>query len=68
MNPTLAGFQNATGKPPMVNISQEFEANFGSECVTFAFKKSSQQHHSHHGDAVQQVKLVKKSNRMEIFL
>jgi hypothetical protein len=38
----------------MVNISQEFEANFGSESVTFAFKKSSH-HHGHHGDGVQQV-------------
>ena len=72
--------QNATGKPPLVNISQEFEANFGSESVTFAFKKTSQssqptsqstsqQHHGHHGgEGAQQVKLVKKSNRMEIFL
>ena len=63
----------------MVNISQEFEANFGSESVTFAFKKSAptSHHHGggHHGGSgsdggsgVHQVKLVKKSNRMEIFL
>ena len=30
--------QNATGKPPQVNISTEFDANFGSHHVTFSFK------------------------------
>ncbi|XP_066141982.1 unconventional myosin-Ib isoform X1 [Euwallacea fornicatus] len=30
--------QNATGKPPEVNITTEFEANFGSQTVTFTFK------------------------------
>ncbi|XP_023341413.1 unconventional myosin-Ib, partial [Eurytemora carolleeae] len=30
--------QNCTGKPPAVNISTEFEANFGTHNVTFQFK------------------------------
>ena len=30
--------QNSTGKPPAVNISTEFEANFGTHNVTFQFK------------------------------
>ncbi|GFT88674.1 unconventional myosin-Ib [Nephila pilipes] len=30
--------QNATGKPPEVNIATEFEANFGKESVVLAFK------------------------------
>ncbi|GFR18852.1 unconventional myosin-Ib [Trichonephila clavata] len=30
--------QNATGKPPEVNIATEFEANFGKENVILAFK------------------------------
>merc|ERR1711953_1248270 len=33
--------QNATGKPPAVNIATEFEANFGAGSVTFNFKKST---------------------------
>ena len=30
--------QNATGKPPNVNIATEFEANFGSDSVPFTFR------------------------------
>ena len=30
--------QNATGKPPAVNISTQFDANFGTHSVTFQFK------------------------------
>ena len=30
--------QNATGKPPAVNISTQFDANFGTHTVTFQFK------------------------------
>ena len=33
--------QNATGKPPHVNIATEFEANFGAGSVTFNFKRTS---------------------------
>lgn len=76
--------QNATGKPPHVNIATEFEANFGAGSVTFNFKKS---HHSHSHSApmtplpntsggaseVQLVpqthaKLVKRGNKIDIFL
>ena len=39
--------QNATGKPPHVNIATEFEANFGAGSVTFNFKRTS--HPQHHG-------------------
>ena len=69
--------QNATGKPPHVNISTEFEANFGAGSVTFNFKRSNQpasaltsvtsDHHSgHHGPT--HVKLVKRGNKIDIFL
>ena len=30
--------QNATGKPPAVNINTQFDANFGTHSVTFQFK------------------------------
>ena len=30
--------QNATGKPPAVNIGTQFDANFGTHSVTFQFK------------------------------
>jgi hypothetical protein len=30
--------QNATGKPPAINIATGFEANFGTHNVTFQFK------------------------------
>ena len=30
--------QNATGKPPAVNIATQFDANFGTHSVTFQFK------------------------------
>ena len=82
--------QNATGKPPHVNIATEFEANFGAGSVTFNFKKnSSAGHHPgsgnvtmtssssatgtvaavdqhHHGST--HAKLVKRGNKMDIFL
>ena len=32
--------QNATGKPPTVNINTQFDANFGTHSVTFQFKAS----------------------------
>jgi myosin-1 len=55
--------QNATGKPPQVNISTEFEANFGSHNVTFAFKATGNQ-----DVAPGHVKLVKRGNTMEVIL
>lgn len=33
--------QNATGKPPSVNINTQFDANFGTHSVTFQFKVGS---------------------------
>ena len=33
--------QNATGKPPNVNVATEFDANFGGDAIKFAFKKGS---------------------------
>ena len=83
--------QNATGKPPHVNIATEFEANFGAGSVTFNFKRTS--HPQHHGSAPMtpvsmtsgtsgsdhhsasagtgnytHAKLVKRGNKMDIFL
>jgi len=74
--------QNATGKPPHVNIATEFEANFGAGSVTFNFKKSNHPPTSstaassvtpltassadHHGST--HAKLVKRGNKMDIFL
>lgn len=67
--------QNATGKPPHVNIATEFEANFGAGSVTFSFKKSNHPPTAsitpltasdHHGST--HAKLVKRGNKMDIFL
>ena len=75
--------QNATGKPPHVNIATEFEANFGAGSVTFNFKKSNHPPSAgaatasastvtpltasdHHGST--HAKLVKRGNKMDIFL
>jgi len=68
--------QNATGKPPHVNVATEFEANFGAGSVTFNFKRSNQPpsvtsmtsdpHHGHLGPT--HVKLVKRGNKIDIFL
>ena len=33
--------QNATGKPPNVNVATDFDANFGGDAIKFAFKKGS---------------------------
>ena len=33
--------QNAIGKPPNVNISTDFDANFSGDAVKFSFKRSS---------------------------
>ena len=69
--------QNATGKPPNVNVATEFDANFGGDAIKFSFKKnagsssssgnqtSSGGHAEHH---TSNVKIVKKGNKMEISL
>ncbi|RZC34920.1 unconventional myosin-Ia, partial [Asbolus verrucosus] len=53
--------QNATGKPPEVNITTEFEANFGSQTVTFTFKCMGL-------PEVQpgQIRVLRKANKMEV--
>ncbi|XP_059080796.1 uncharacterized protein LOC131878708 isoform X1 [Tigriopus californicus] len=55
--------QNATGKPPNVNVATEIEANFGNDPVPFTFKRTSggtsQPNPGH-------VKLVKRGNKFEI--
>jgi len=55
--------QNATGKPPAVNINTQFDANFGTHSVTFQFKSASQTE-----VAPGHVKLVKRGNKMEVLL
>ena len=69
--------QNATGKPPNVNVATEFDANFGGDAIKFSFKKSSGSassgsgnpsgggHAEHHAS---NVKIMKKGNKMEISL
>ncbi|XP_050303869.1 unconventional myosin-Ib [Anthonomus grandis grandis] len=54
--------QNATGKPPEVNITTEFEANFGSQTVTFTFKCGLPE--------VQpgQIRVLRKANKMEVLV
>ncbi|XP_030747768.1 unconventional myosin-Ib [Sitophilus oryzae] len=54
--------QNATGKPPEVNITTEFEANFGSQTVTFTFKCGLPE--------VQpgQIRVLRKGNKMEVLV
>ncbi|KAJ8960489.1 hypothetical protein NQ318_013773 [Aromia moschata] len=54
--------QNATGKPPEVNITTEFEANFGSQIVTFTFKCGLPE--------VQpgQMRVLRKGNKMEVLV
>jgi len=55
--------QNATGKPPAVNINTQFDANFGTHSVTFQFKSGGQAE-----VAPGHVKLVKRGNKMEVLL
>ncbi|XP_074034109.1 myosin 95E [Leptinotarsa decemlineata] len=54
--------QNATGKPPEVNVTTEFEANFGSQTVTFTFKCGLPE--------VQpgQIRVLRKGNKMEVLV
>ncbi|KAG5887700.1 hypothetical protein JTB14_010771 [Gonioctena quinquepunctata] len=54
--------QNATGKPPEVNVTTEFEANFGSQTVLFTFKCGLPE--------VQpgQIRVLRKGNKMEVLV
>ncbi|KAH8417672.1 hypothetical protein KR222_004009 [Zaprionus bogoriensis] len=55
--------QNATGKPPEIHISTEFEANFGQQTVIFSFKYAGM------SDLAQgPAKVTRKANRMEIIV
>ncbi|XP_068152516.1 unconventional myosin-Ia isoform X4 [Drosophila tropicalis] len=55
--------QNATGKPPEIHISTEFEANFGQQTVIFSFKYGGM------SDLAQgPPKVTRKGNRMEIIV
>ncbi|KQS52394.1 unconventional myosin-Ia isoform X2 [Drosophila erecta] len=55
--------QNATGKPPEIHISTEFEANFGQQTVIFSFKYGGM------SDLAQgPPKVTRKANRMEIIV
>ena len=60
--------QNATGKPPHVNVASDFEANFCGEAVKFSFKRGHASSAPHSSDHNSHVKLVKKGNKMEITL
>ena len=76
--------QNATGKPPNVNIATDFEANFGGDAVKFSFKRPSASASTGGNQASSgvgsptgvtiehhhssNVKIVKKGNKMEISL
>lgn len=55
--------QNAVGKAPEVNISTEFEANFGQQTVIFTFKCMSL-------PEVQpgQIRVLRKGNKMEVLV
>ncbi|XP_017783623.1 PREDICTED: unconventional myosin-Ib isoform X2 [Nicrophorus vespilloides] len=55
--------QNAVGKAPEVNITTEFEANFGAQIVTFIFKCMGL-------PEVQpgQIRVLRKGNKMEVLV
>ncbi|KAG7165271.1 Unconventional myosin-Ib-like [Homarus americanus] len=55
--------QNATGKPPDVNISTEFDANFGQHSVLFTFKTAGLAE-----VAPGQIRIMRRHNRMEVIL
>ncbi|KAK8379939.1 hypothetical protein O3P69_019756 [Scylla paramamosain] len=55
--------QNATGKPPDVNICTEFDANFGQHSVLFTFKTAGL------AELVPgQIRIMRRHNRMEVVL
>lgn len=55
--------QNCTGKPPAVNISTQFNANFGTHSVTLQFKSLGDG-----SNGGSQMKIMKKGNKMEVVL
>ncbi|XP_043217178.1 unconventional myosin-Ia-like isoform X2 [Amphibalanus amphitrite] len=55
--------QNATGKPPDINIDTEFEANFGQSDVVFSFKASG-----HPDMPPGQIRIIRRANKMEVIL
>ncbi|XP_071519306.1 unconventional myosin-Ia isoform X2 [Panulirus ornatus] len=55
--------QNATGKPPDVNISTEFDANFGQHSVLFTFKTAGLAEVT-----PGQIRIMRRHNRMEVVL
>ncbi|XP_066996441.1 unconventional myosin-Ia [Anabrus simplex] len=55
--------QNAMGKPPEVNISTEFEANFGQQTVMFSFKCMGLPE-----VPPGQIRIVRKGNKMEVLV
>ncbi|XP_025410407.1 unconventional myosin-Ia isoform X2 [Sipha flava] len=55
--------QNVSGSPPDVNISTRFDASFGDQTVTIAFKYLGLP-----DIAPGQIKIVRKTNKMEIFV
>ncbi|XP_050702341.1 unconventional myosin-Ia-like [Eriocheir sinensis] len=55
--------QNAAGKPPDVNISTEFDANFGQHSVLFTFKTAGLAE-----VAPGQIRIMRRHNRMEVVL
>ncbi|KAL3276527.1 hypothetical protein HHI36_011904 [Cryptolaemus montrouzieri] len=55
--------QNASGKPPEINIATEFEANFGSQLVMFTFKCVGLPE-----IPPGQMRVLRKANKMEILM
>ncbi|GLH07217.1 Unconventional myosin IC [Gryllus bimaculatus] len=55
--------QNALGRPPEVNISTEFEANFGQQTVLFAFKCTGLTETN-----PSQLRITRRGNRMEVLI
>ncbi|CAL4084465.1 unnamed protein product, partial [Meganyctiphanes norvegica] len=55
--------QNAVGKPPDVNITTEFDANFGQSTVLFTFKSPGLA-----DIAPGQIRIMRRHNRMEVML
>ncbi|KAK3851400.1 hypothetical protein Pcinc_041950 [Petrolisthes cinctipes] len=56
--------QNATGKPPDVNICTEFDANFGQNSVLFTFRTAGGLAEVAPG----QIRILRRHNRMEVLL
>ncbi|CRK94774.1 CLUMA_CG008268, isoform A [Clunio marinus] len=56
--------QNATGKPPEINVNTEFDANFGQQTVMMSFKCSGMSELA----SQQLTRVSRKGNRMEIII